>query len=76
MDQVLSAIGAAAILFGFWALQARRLRAEQAVYQLLNLVGAGLLATAATMTGSWSFVVLNAVWALVALWALARPARR
>ena len=72
MDQVLSAIGAAAILLAFWALHTDRLRARQPVYQLLNLVGAGLLATAATMTGSWSFVLLNAVWALVAAWALVR----
>jgi Nucleoside H+ symporter. len=76
MDQVLSAIGAAAILFAFWALQTQRLRAEQRSYQLINLVGAGLLATAAFMTESWSFVVLNTVWALVALWALSRPAAR
>ena len=72
MDQLLSAIGAAAILFAFWALQTHRLRADQTIYQLINLVGAGLLATAATMTESWSFVVLNVVWALVALWALIR----
>lgn len=72
MDQILSAIGAAAILSAFWALQTGRLRSEQLVYQLINLVGAGLLATAAFMTESWSFVVLNAVWALVALWALLR----
>lgn len=72
MDQLLSAIGAAAILFAFWALQTKRLRTEQTSYQLINLVGAALLATAATMTESWSFVVLNTVWALVALWALIR----
>lgn len=72
MDQVLSAIGAAAILFAFWALQTKRMRSEQIAYQLINLVGASLLATAALMTESWSFVVLNVVWALVALWALVR----
>jgi hypothetical protein len=72
MDQLLSAIGAAAILFAFWALQTERMRSDQVSYQLINLVGAGLLATAAFMTESWSFVVLNTVWALVALWALVR----
>ena len=72
MDQVLSAFGAALILLAFWALQTKRMGPDQASYQLLNLVGAGLLATAATMTGSWSFVLLNAVWALVAAWALVR----
>ena len=76
MDQILSAIGAAAILLAFWALQTQRMRPEQVRYQLLNLAGAALLATAALMTGSWSFVVLNTVWALVAVWALARSARR
>jgi hypothetical protein len=76
VDQLLSAIGAAAILFAFWALQTRRMRAEQRAYQLINLVGAALLATAATMTKSWSFVVLNTVWALVALWALIRRPRQ
>jgi hypothetical protein len=75
MDQVLSAIGAVLILGAFWALQTNRLRTEQRAYQLANLVGAGLLATAAVMTHGWSFVVLNVVWALVALWALVRPAR-
>lgn len=75
MDQLLSAIGAALILLAFWALQTDRLRTEQTSYQLINLVGAGLLATAAFMTESWSFVVLNTVWALVALWALLRGSR-
>ena len=73
MDQVLSAIGAALILLAFWALQTDRLGAHQRSYQVMNLAGAVLLATAATMTESWSFVVLNTVWALVALWALLRP---
>ena len=75
MDQVLSAFGAAGILYAFWALQTKRMRPEQASYQLLNLVGAGLLAAAALMSQKWAFVVLNAVWALVALWALLRPQR-
>jgi ABC-type enterobactin transport system permease subunit len=72
MHHVLSGIGAAAILFAFWALQTKRMRSEQPFYQAINLVGAGLLATASFMTESWSFLVLNTVWALVALWALIR----
>ena len=74
MDQVLSAFGAVGILSAFWALQTGRMRAEQRSYQLLNLVGAGLLAAAAAMSEKWAFVVLNVVWAAVALWALARGA--
>ena len=73
MDQVLSAIGAVGILLAFWLLQTGRTDASQRSYQLLNLVGAGLLATAALMIEKWAFVVLNTVWAAVALWALVRP---
>ena len=73
MDQVLSAFGAAGILIAFWALQTGRMTADQRSYQVLNLVGAGLLAAAAAMSAKWAFVVLNTVWAAVALWALLRP---
>ena len=76
MDQIVAAVGAAAILFAFWALQTHRLTAERTSYQLINLVGAAFLATAAVMTTSWAFVVLNVVWALVALWALVGGRRR
>lgn len=75
MDQLVSAIGAALILLAFWLLQAERVGAEQPSYQLMNLVGAALLAAAALVTEAWAFVVLNTVWALVALWALARRSR-
>ena len=72
MDQLLSAIGAVLILLAFWLLQTHRVRPDDRGYQLMNLVGAMLLATAAFMTEGWAFVVLNTVWALVALWALIR----
>jgi hypothetical protein len=74
VSQVLAAIGAAAILSAFWALQTGRLRTEQRRYQLVNLVGAGLLATSAVMTHAWAFIVLNGAWALIALRALVRRA--
>ena len=72
MDQLLSSIGAALILLAFWLLQTDRIQQHDRRYQLMNLAGAGLLATAAIMTSSWAFVVLNTVWALVALWSLVR----
>lgn len=72
MDQLLSSIGAALILLAFWLLQTDRIEQHDRRYQLMNLFGAGLLASAAVMTSSWAFVVLNTVWALVALWSLIR----
>lgn len=72
MDQVVSAAGAALILLAFWLLQTHRVSPDGRGYQLMNLAGAALLATAAFTTEAWAFVVLNTVWALVALWSLAR----
>ena len=45
-------------------------------FQLINLVGAGLLTTYALILQGWSLVFLNGVWAIVALVALARILRR
>ncbi|MCW2967289.1 MAG: hypothetical protein JWM71_1061 [Solirubrobacteraceae bacterium] len=75
MSQVISSIGAVALLLAFWMMQTKRLRPDARAYQLLNLVGAALLATAAFMTHGWAFVVLNTVWAILALVSLVRPAR-
>lgn len=72
MDQVIAAVGAALVLLAFWLVSTERVRADQRSYQLINLVGAALLATGALMTESWAFVALNTVWALVALSALVR----
>jgi hypothetical protein len=72
VDQLLSAVGAALILLAFWLLQTHRVGPDDRGYQLMNLAGAALLATAAFMAEGWAFVVLNTVWALVALWSLVR----
>jgi hypothetical protein len=73
MEQVLSLAGAALVLGAFAGLQLGRLTTGQRLYQLANLVGAGLLCAAALMTQTWGFVVLNAVWGAVAAATLVRP---
>ena len=75
MDQVIAAVGAVLVLLAFWLVSTERVRAEQPSYQLLNLVGAALLATGAVMTESRAFVALNSIWAAVALWSLVKPRR-
>jgi hypothetical protein len=75
MDQVLSIIGAALVLGAFGLLQTGRMHTEQVSYQLANVVGPALLATAAIMTEAWAFVVLNVVWGVFAAFKLAEIAR-
>ena len=45
-------------------------------YLTLNLVGAAILAVLAAMHRQWGFLLLQGVWAVVALWGLLGLVRR
>ncbi len=66
-DQVVQIVGALLILAGFILSQTNRLSATSSVYLLLNLTGAVILAVLAFQDRRWGFVLLEGVWALVAL---------
>lgn len=66
--------GAVAILVPFVLLQAGRLAPHTACYLWLNLVGSGVLTGVAWIERQWGFVLVQAVWTLVAGWGLARLA--
>ena len=76
IDDVLQVAGALLILIPFAALQFGRMSADTAVYLWLNLVGSGLLAVLAVKEEQWGFVLLESVWAAVALWGIVRPSTR
>jgi hypothetical protein len=59
-------------LAAFLANVAGWLRVDSRAYQSLNLAGAGLACVASYLIEFWPFVVLEAVWALVAALALIR----
>ena len=66
-DQVIQIVGAVLILAGFILNQTNRLDASSYGYLLLNLVGAAILVELAFQDRRWGFVLLEGVWALVAL---------
>jgi len=68
--QVLGIIGVGMLLTGFGLNLVGWLSEKSPIYLLLNLVGALLAAVYAWSGGLIPFVVLELVWALVALWRL------
>jgi len=66
-DQVLQIVGALLILAAFILSQRNLLDMNSYLYLTLNLAGASILAVLAFQQGRWGFVLLEGVWALVAL---------
>jgi hypothetical protein len=75
IDLVLEVAGAILILVAFALAQFRGLDRHGFLYLVLNLVGAAFLTVSAATHRQWGFLLLQAVWALVALWDLLRLAR-
>jgi hypothetical protein len=66
-DQVVQMVGTLLILAGFILSQRNLLDADSSLYLVLNLTGATILAVLAFQGQRWGFVLLEGVWALVAL---------
>jgi hypothetical protein len=59
-------LGALLVLAPFAGQQLGRVRSDSALYLWPNLLGAAVLAALAFRGGQWGFLLLEAVWALVA----------
>jgi hypothetical protein len=64
---VVEIVGALTILVAFAAAQAGKLQQRTPTYQLLNLLGSGVLATIAAVQLSWGFLLLEGSWAVISL---------
>ena len=67
MEQAISVAGALLILAGYAASQLGWLDRRDAVYNLVNLVGALILTVVAFRARQWGFVLLEGVWSLLSL---------
>ena len=68
--QVISVLGALAILLAYAANQFRFLGPMNLSYAFLNFVGSLVLAVIAVIEVQWGFILLEGVWALVSLWGI------
>jgi hypothetical protein len=73
---IIASAGVLILLIGFLMNLFKRISAESRLYALLNFTGATLCGISAYMVSFYPFVVLEAVWALVALFALFRNVPR
>ena len=69
MVQLVSILGALAVLSAYAANQFRWLGPPNLSYALLNFFGAGTLTVVSIIERQWGFLLLEGVWALVSLWA-------
>ena len=67
-------LGATLILMAFALVQAKRLDPHRAAALLMNLFGASLVMASLARRFNLAAFLLEAAWALVALWGLARLA--
>lgn len=72
MSGALQLLGAVAVLIPFVASQLGWMSARSVLYLVLNLAGSSVLAVLALADDQWGFLLLEAVWALVAAWSLVR----
>jgi hypothetical protein len=63
---VINSVGISLILAAFFLLTLKKVDAQNVYYNLLNLIGAGLACYGSYLIRSIPFVVLEAIWCLVA----------
>lgn len=73
--QVISVVGALAVLVAYAANQLGTVELDNLPYQLANLIGSGILFVIALIEVQVGFILLEGVWALVSLWAVVKILR-
>jgi hypothetical protein len=73
LRQIASFVGALFILFAYVGHQLNWMDSRKTAYNILNAVGSAILAYIAFRPFQVGFVVLEVTWALISMYALARP---
>jgi len=72
---IINSLGVSLILLAFLLLTLKKVTPQSVAYNLLNLVGAGLACYGSVLINAMPFVILEAIWCLVAVYGLIRAGR-
>jgi hypothetical protein len=70
MLQIISVLGALAILGAYIANQFHLIGPSNMSYSIMNFIGSTVLTVIAVIEVQWGFILLEAVWAMVSLWGI------
>lgn len=70
LPDIINTIGVSLILIAFFLLTLKKISSSSNVYNLLNIVGAGMTCYGAFMIGAMPFAALEGIWCLVAVYGL------
>ena len=65
-------IGAALLILGYYLIQTNKVKHDNTMYMLLNIIGAFLLLLNTMYHHAYPSVVANAVWTIIGLWVAIR----
>jgi hypothetical protein len=74
-SDIIASIGVIILLIAFFLNLNKKLSPESRAYILMNFIGAGICCYASYMVGFYPFVVLEGIWAFVALVSLFKVPR-
>jgi hypothetical protein len=75
ISDIIASVGVIILLIAFLLNLYKKLPSESRTYSLLNLIGAGICCFASWMVRFYPFVILEGVWAFVALVSLFKVPR-
>jgi len=75
LSDIIASIGVIILLIAFLLNLYKKLPAESKTYSMMNFIGAGICCFASWMVNFYPFVILEGVWAFVALISLFKVPR-
>lgn len=74
-SDIIASVGVIILLIGFLLNLFKKIASDSKLYASLNFIGAGMCGYSSYLIGFYPFVILESVWALVALLSLIKVPR-